>query len=136
MSRKSFLNILENVFQPSLNQAMRDDLLGAEPEVTALAAETTVTLDFTKNRFHDLTLGSQNITALNATVADDKNSLKPGELVFLKITQDSTAARTVAFNTNILSDVTVTASTDAVDILVGVFDGTNILLGALAQDVS
>ena len=137
MSRKTFLNILENVCQPTVNQAMREDLLGNEPKVTALAAETTLTLDFTENLFHVVTLGSQNLTALNATVASGKNSLKPGEKVYLKIIQDSTAARTVAWGTNILeSSLTVTASTDAIDLFEGVFDGTNIILGALAQNVS
>lgn len=135
MGRKTFLNILENVFPPTVNQAMREDLLGSEVNTVALAAETTLTLDFTKNRFQDVTLGSQNLTALNATVTDGKDSLKPGEQVFLKITQDATP-RTVAFGTGIVTAVTVTAGASAVDLLVGVFDGSNIILGALAQDVS
>jgi len=135
MGRKTFLNILENVFPPSVNQAMRQDLIGSEAKVTALAAETTLTLDFTKYRFHDLTLGSANLTALNATVTDGKDSLKPGEQVYLKITQDATP-RTIAWGTGIITDVTVTAGASAVDLLVGVFDGTNIVFGALAQDAS
>lgn len=135
MSRKTFLNILENVFQPSVNQAMREDQLGMESKVTALAAETTLTLDFTEWSYHELTLGSANLTALNATVVAGKNSLKKGERVYLKITQDATP-RTIAWGTGIVTDVTVTAGASAVDMLEGVFDGTNIVLGALAQNVS
>ncbi len=136
MSRKTLLNILENVFQPSVNQAMRVDLFGSEPLVTTLAAETTLELDFTKNRSHVVLLGSANLTALTAVVSSGKDSLKPFEQVFLKIVQDGTGARTVAFSTNILTDVTVSSSTDDIDILVGIFDGTNILLGALGQNVT
>ena len=136
MSRISLLNIIENVFQPGVNQAMREDLIGAVPLVTVLVAETTLTLDFTKNRFHVVELGSANLTALNATVVNGKDSLKIGEEVFLKIIQDGTGARTVVFGTGILTDVTISSSTDDIDILVGVFDGTNILLGALAQNAT
>lgn len=136
MSRKTFLNILENVFQPTVNQAMRADLIGVEPKVTTLTDETAVTLDFSENSFHVLNLGSDNIT-LNAGLGSGKDALKPGEKVYLKIVQDSTAARTVAWGSNILeSSLTVTAATDAVDLLEGVFDGTNIILGALALNVS
>ena len=51
MSRKTLINILENVFAPSVNQAMKEDLIGAAKKVTALAAETTVTLDFSTYKF-------------------------------------------------------------------------------------
>ena len=137
MSRKSFMNILENFFPPTINQAMRQDLVGAEKETTTLAAETTVNMDFTKSKFHELQLNTQNIT-LNAVIADDKNSLKAGELVFFKIIQDDAAARTVTWGSNIINAaaLAVTASVDAVDVFWGIFDGTNIVIGALAQDVS
>lgn len=131
MSRKKLINILENVFQPSVNQMMKSELMGASVKETALAAETALTLDFTSNRFHDLALGTANIT-LNATVA----GLKPGELVFLKVTQNSVAARTITWGTGIVTDATVTAAVDDIDLFMGVFDGTNIILGALAQNVS
>lgn len=137
MSRKTFLNILENVFAPSVNQAMRLDLLGAEKETTTLAAETTVNMDFTKSKFHELQLNTENIT-LNAVVAADKDSLKAGELVFFKIIQDNAAARTVTWGSNIINAaaLAVTASADAVDVFWGIFDGTSLIIGALAQDVS
>jgi len=134
MSRKSFLNILENVYPPTVNQAIKEDLLGSVPNVVVLAADATLELDFVNNRFYNLTVGSVGLT-LTAKVTDDKNSLKPGELVFIKLTQYSTA-QTVAFSTNIVSDVTVSSGNDEIDLLIGVFDGTNILLGALAQAVA
>jgi len=134
MSRKSFLNILENVYPPTVNQAIKEDLLGSVPNVVVLAADATLELDFVNNRFYNLTVGSVGLT-LTAKVTDDKNSLKPGELVFIKLTQYSTA-KTVAFSTNIVSDVTVSSGNDEIDLLIGVFDGTNILLGALAQAVA
>lgn len=136
MSRKILLNILENVFPPSVNQAMKTDLLGNTPKVTALAAETTLTLDFSENASHDVTLGSANLTALNATVGD----LQEGERVTLRITQDGTAARTVAWGTGFEfaggTGPTVTASTDAVDIFDGVVSGGVIVLMIVAQDIS
>lgn len=134
MSRKSFLNILENVYPPTVNQAIKEDLLGSVPNVVVLAVDATLELDFVNNRFYNLTVGSVGLT-LTAKVTDDKNSLKPGELVFIKLTQYSTA-QTVAFSTNIVSDVTVSSGNDEIDLLIGVFDGTNILLGALAQAVA
>jgi hypothetical protein len=136
MSRKTFLNILENAFAPSVNHAMREDLLGSEPLVTTLAAETTLTIDFTKNRFHVVELGDDDLSALNATVLAGKDSLKPGEEVFLKIIQDGTGARTITWGTGILTDVTISSTTNDIDILVGIFDGTNIIFGALAKNVT
>lgn len=133
MSRITLLNLLENVFQPSVNQAMREDLIGSVPKVTDLASETTLEIDFTENRFQVVNLGAQNISALTAVVTNGKDSLKAGEVVLLKIVQDATGARTLAFSTNFLTDVTISSSTNDVDILLGVFDGTNILLGALMQ---
>lgn len=131
MSRITLINILELVFQPKVIEEFKNEIIGSSKNSTALAAETTLTLNFNNYLFQDVTLGSANIT-LNATVSD----LKVGEKVYLKITQDSTAARTITWGTNIITDVTVTASTDAVDFLVGVFDGTNLILGAIAQNAS
>ena len=131
MSRKTLINTLENVFQPGVNQAMKEDLIGTKKKTWTLAAETVVAPDFGEYSFHEILLNTQNIT-INATVT----GLEVGEKVYLKIVQDDAAARTVTFGTNILTDVTVTASTDAVDLLVGVFDGTNLIFGALAQAVS
>ena len=134
MSRKSFLNILENTFQPSVNQTLKEDLLGAVPKVIVLGATAALELDFTKNRFQVLTVGSVGLT-LTAKVVNGKNSLKVGEKVFIKLIQYSTA-QTVAFSTNILTDVTVSSGNNEIDLLVGIFDGTNILLGALAKAVA
>lgn len=131
MNRKTLLNILTNVFAPTVNQAMMEGMIGKKKKATALTNETAVTLDFSEYNFHDLTLGSDNIT-LNAGV----DGLKEGEEVILKITQDGTAARTITWGDGIVTDVTVTASTNAVDLLKGVFDGTRIIFGALAQDAS
>lgn len=138
MSRKSFLNILENVFQPTVNQAMREDLLGSVPKATTLAAETTYTLDFTENAFHTLLMGSANITALNCTVVNGKDSLKVGERVYLKVTNDGTAARTLAFGTGAVNanGLALTAAINAVDLFEGVFDGTNIIWGTLAANIA
>ncbi len=130
MSRRTLINIIQNVFQPSVNQAMEADLIGAEMKQLSVGAETTITLDFGEYKFHEVTLGSANITALNAIVT----GLKPGERVYLKLIQDGTGARTVAWGTGILTDITVSSSTDDIDLYVGVFDGTNIILGALAQN--
>jgi len=131
MSRITLINILELVFQPKLIEEFRNEVMGSSKYTTTLAAQTAVTLDFVSYPFQELLLGSANIT-LNATVS----GLKVGEKIYLKIVQDATAARTITWGTNILTDVTVTASTDAVDLLVGVFDGTNLILGAIAQDAS
>jgi len=142
MTIRKLKNILKNVFQPSVNQALVEYFTDIEDRLvdiedgessleTVLTDETAVTLDFVTNGFHDLTLADDDIT-LNATV----DGLVVGQKVFLKITQDATAAREITWGTGILTDVTVTASTDAIDFLVGVFDGTNIIFGALAQDVS
>lgn len=128
MNRKTLINILQNVFQPAVNQAIEADLIGASKLDTTLTDETAVTLDFTKNKFHSLVLGSDNIT-LNATVA----GLKPGEQCFLKITQDATAARTVTWGTGIKTGHTISSTTDDQDMLTGIFDGTNIFFGTVAK---
>ena len=132
MSRRTLINILENVFQPSVNEAMKEDLIGSKVKTLSVGAATTITLDFEEYKFHEVTLGSENITALNAVVT----GLYPGERVYLKLIQDGSGARTVAFNANILTDITVSSSTDDIDLYVGVFDGTNIILGAIAQNAT
>jgi len=131
MSRRTLINLLQSIFPPTVNQGMVKDMIGAESSEIILAAETEITLDFTLNKFFILNLGSANIT-LNATVL----GLKVGERVYLKIIQDGTGARTVTWGSNILTDATVSSSTDDIDMFMGVFDGVNIILGALAQNVA
>ena len=116
MSRRTLINLLQSIFPPTVNQGMVKDMIGAESSEIILAAETEITLDFT----------------LNATVL----GLKVGERVYLKIIQDGTGARTVTWGSNILTDATVSSSTDDIDMFMGVFDGVNIILGALAQNVA
>lgn len=130
MSRSVLINLIEGYFPPNVTRAILKDLYGVDLKAVALAAEIAVTLDFSEHKFFSLTLGSANIT-LNAKVT----GLIMGEKVYLKITQDATAARTITWGTGILTDVTVTASTDAIDMLIGIFDGTNIIFGALAKNV-
>lgn len=131
MSRRTFINILESIFPPDISEAMKKDLLGAKVKLTTLDAETTLILDFTEYKFHEVLLGSADITALDAGVA----GLEVGEQVYLKIVQDSTAARTITWGVGILTDVTISNTTDDIDLLVGVFDGNYIIFGALAQNV-
>ena len=131
MIRSALLNIFELVFQPTASQALDEYFLNglqAEDEVT-LTDETTYEVAFNSdNRYPKLILGSANITALTATVGD----LKEGDEVLFRITQDGTAARTVSFSTGFAAaggtDPTVTASTDAVDILKGVVTGGEIVI--------
>jgi len=137
MIRGTYLkNLFELVFPPSVSRAMYNELneldktTGVEPTETTLAAQTTFELDFSTNPFQAIVTGSQNIT-LTANIA----GLKPGQRVFLRFTQGATA-RTVTWGTGIKSDVTVTATGARTDMLVGVFDGTRIMLGALAQNLT
>ena len=131
MSRRTLKNLFDSIFPPTINHGFEEDLMGATKKVVTLAAETVVSLDFGEDKFIELALGSANIT-INAVVT----GLKPGEQCYLKIIQDATGARTVAFGTNMVENLTVTASTDAIDLFMGIFDGTNIIFGPLAQDVS
>lgn len=131
MNRKEVINIIENVLPPLASEAIKKGLFGAESNETTLTSETTLSLDFTKNNFQKVNLGSANIT-INGVV----DGLKEGEKVFLKIVQDSTAARTVTFGTNLISGDAVTSSINAVDLFEGVFDGTNIIFGGLALNAS
>jgi len=139
MNKTVLLNLLENVFPPTVNQAFNDWFLKgkqAADEVT-LTSETTYVVPFSSdNTFPKLVLGAQNITALTATVGD----LSDGDEVLFQITQDSTAARTISWSTGFAAaggtDPTVTASTDAVDLFKGVVVGGEVVLIALAQDIA
>ena len=131
MERLPLLNIFENVFQPTVSQALAEWFLNglqAEDEVT-LTDETTYAVAFNSdNRFPKLILGAENITALTATIGD----LNEGDEVLFRITQDGTGARTVSFSTGFAAaggtDPTVTASTDAVDLIKGVVVGSEIVI--------
>lgn len=130
---KYLKNILELVFQPKVSQALTrefNDIRGIAPVATTLTTETTVSWDGGQTPFIALTTGAQNIT-INAVVT----GLRSGQRVYLRLTQGATA-RTVTWGTNIKSDVTVTATAARTDMLVGVFDGTRIMLGALAQNLT
>ena len=139
MNKTAFLNILENVFPPTVNQALNDWFLkGAQSatEVT-LTSETTYEVPFNSdNRFAKLTLGAQAITALTADLGD----LNDGDEVLLRITQDSSAARAVSFSTGFAgaggTDPVVTASTSAVDLFKGVVSDGEIVLVIVAQDIA
>lgn len=128
MSRRSAINIFQNVLDPHVNHAMEDDIIGAEKKSTSALALTTVTLDFGEHKYHSLLLGSDNIT-LNATFT----GLKPGEQCILQLTQDATAARTITWGTGIKTGHVVSNSTNDVDMLFGIFDGTNIYFGTIAK---
>lgn len=135
MSRKVLINILENVFQPSVNKAMKEDLMGKTVKAISLAAETTKDLDFAEYPSISLTLGTQNITALNAVTT----GLIEGEEVFLVITNDATP-RTLAWGTGFAfaggTGPTITAGAAAVDVFRGVVVGGDIVLMVLAQNIS
>jgi len=139
MNKTAFLNILENVFPPAVNQALNDWFLkGVQSagEVT-LVAETTYVVPFNSdNKFAKLVLGSANLTDFTCTIGD----LKEGDEVMLQITQDGTGARTINWGTTWESaggtDPTVTASTDAVDIFKGIVHGTKILITDLIQAIA
>lgn len=132
MDRKALINILENVFPPSVNQAIKSDMLGKTPFAVAGGANATITLDFGSYPSIHLTTGSVNITALNATVSD----LEEGEEIILVITQGATA-RTLAWGTGFkfAGDVgpIITPVASAVDVFKGVVVGGNIVLSVVAQ---
>lgn len=128
MSRRTAINVFQNVFTPHANHALEDDIIGAEKKSTSALALTTVNLDFSEFKYHSLLLGSDNIT-LNAVVT----GLKPGEVCLLQITQDATGARTVTWGTGIKTTHVVSNTTNDVDMLLGVFDGTNIYFGTIAK---
>ena len=125
MSRKILINILENVFPPSVNQAIIKDLLGKEGKTTTLVAETTIALNFANFASHTLQLNTQNVT-LNATVT----GLKDGEIIILKTIQDNVAARTITWGSNIVNPfgVSITLTVDAVDYFLGIVSGGSIIL--------
>lgn len=135
MSRKSLRNILSLVYQPSLKQAFEKDLLGKEAYAVDLAAETTYDLNFVNQHSIVLTLGSTNLTALNALTT----GLKNGERVLLTVINGS-SARTVVWGTNFLfaggTGPTVTASANAIDLFEGIVVGGEIVLRVIAQNIS
>jgi len=135
MSRKTLINILENVFQPSVNEAMKDDLLGKSVKTLSTLADATPDVDFSDSHSISVTLGSVNVTAFNAIVA----GLKEGEEVLLTITNDATP-RTLAWGTGFAfaggSGPTITAGAAAVDVFKGVVVGGIIVLSVVAQNIS
>lgn len=139
MNKKVFLNLLENILPPTLNQALNTWFLKGMQglvEVT-LTSQTTYVAPFNSdNVFAKLTLGAQNITDLDCTIGD----LNEGDEVVFQLTQDGTGARTVAWGSNFEfaggTGPTVTASTSAIDVFKGVVRGTKILLSVIAQNIS
>ena len=135
MSRRSFINILENVFQPTVNQGMRSDLLGTSPKVTTLTSETTLAINFSESASHEVTTGAQNLSAVTAVLGD----LKDGERVLLKVTQGGTA-RTWGWSTGFAfaggSGPVVTSGSTAVDLFEGIVSGGKIVLRIIAQNIS
>lgn len=129
MNKKVFLNILENILPPTLNQALNTWFLKGRQslaEVT-LTSQTTYVVPFNSdNTFVKLVLGAQNLTALTATIGD----LSEGEEVILRVTQDGSAARTVVFGTGFTNPfgLIVTPLIDVVDYYLGVVDGGSITL--------
>ena len=132
MSRRTLLNVLENIFEPLTNRAMKEDMLGKRMKTTSLAAETTITLDFGEYLFHYLEIGSDNVTVNFTTTG-----LTGGEHVYLK-TKNGSTKKTITWGTGVInpSSLAMTDSNNAIDLFHGVFDGTNIILGAFAQAVS
>lgn len=125
MSRKSLINILENIIEPISNRAFVQDILGSEKaSKVTLVNETVVNLNFSEYRFLDLELGAQNIT-INATCI----GMKDGEKILLRIKQAGTA-RTITWGTGIKKGaaLAVTATASAVDLFEGmVLEGAIVL---------
>lgn len=129
-------NILEITFPPTVSEAIysslsnAEDLTGKAPTAQVLTDETAISLAFGTNPFQAITTGAENIT-VNA----DLTGLKAGQRVFLRVTQGATP-RTITWGTGIKSAVTITATGAKTDMLVGVFDGTRIMLGAITQNLT
>lgn len=139
MNKKVFLNLLENILPPTLNQALNTWFLKGMQGLTevTLTSETTYVVPFNSdNVFAKLTLGAQNITALTCTIGD----LKEGDEVYFQLTQDGTVARTVAWGSTWENAggtaPTVTNATNAIDTFKGVVRGTKILITELVQNIS
>lgn len=132
MSHKVLLNHLSVVFPPKTAELLHKEMIGRSKKVVTLAAEVAHTFDFDEYAFHEIVLGTQNPT-LNADVSGQ--GLVPGERVYVKLTQ-GTPARIVTWGTGFLTDVTPSAVAGAIDLYEGVFDGTNIILGAISQNAS
>lgn len=136
MSRRTFINILENIFDISVNQAMKLDLIGKSVKsMGSTLANATPNLNFSDSSSISIITGSVNITSLNAIVT----GMEEGEEVLLVITQGATP-RTIVWGTNFIfaggSGPTVTASGTAVDVFKGVVVGGKVLLSIVAQNVS
>ena len=135
MSRRTLIDIIQNVWQPSVSQAVELDLVGKEVKEVSALADATPDLDFSEFQNISLTTGSVNITALNAITT----GMKEGEEVVLVITQGA-AARTIAWGTGFLfaggTGPTVTATAAKVDVFKGVVVGGDIVLAVHAQNIS
>ena len=130
MGRRTLLNHLGIKFDPSTSEVMAKNLIGKEKFTIALAAETTLDIDCGCHHFFDVTLGGVGVT-INFTTT----GVMTGEKFLFKLTQAATP-RAVTWGTGVIEDLTPSAIASAVDLYEGVFDGTNIILGAIAQNVS
>lgn len=88
----------------------------------------------------DASLGNiwYHLTTENTTLAAPSN-MEAGAIYVLHMVQDTSAAKTLAFNAVFLlvgGAFTITASTDAVDMLVFYCDGTNMLEISRSQNLS
>ena len=100
--------------------------------VTLTSSSNSVAIDASlgNNWYHLLTE--------NTTLAEPSN-MEAGAIYVLHLVQDATAAKTLAFNAAFLlagGAFTITAATDAVDMLVFYCDGTNMLEISRAQNLS
>lgn len=96
----------------------------AQATVQALTDEATITPNWNNGQMATVTLGG------NRTLANPTNLLA-GTTMQIKITQDATGSRTLAYGTNYKwatgADKTLSTAANAVDILtLSCFDGTNI----------
>lgn len=135
MSRRTLINMLENVFQPGVNQDMKVDLLGKSVKAISTLADATPEIDFSEHNSIHLTLGSVAVTGLSCLTT----GMQEGEEVLLVITQDATA-RTLAWSTGFKfaggAGPTITAANNAVDVFKGVVVGGYIVLSVVAQNIS
>lgn len=132
MSRKNFINQIEAVLEPLTNQSIVENLLGKEKKVTALAAETTLSVDFSEKSFQSIAVGSDNVT-LNAVVT----GMKDGEEVILKIIQAATP-KLVNFGSNFFPDhlVVVNPLPSSIEYFKGVLDAGSIKLFPLGSNLA
>ena len=104
---------------------------GVIGNVTTLSYSSTITLDMSTGNNYGVTLTG------NATLANPSN-LVAGQSGVIKITQDGTGARTLAYGSNwdfpAGAAPTLTTTANAVDILVYYVDGTSNITARLIGD--